>query len=143
MNDRSRLRNKWYVGVLAPVAAALVWAVLAVRTPTSTFHFAPLVVAVVWPVFGRIGDGGPPAGRESLVVGASGGVIAVIAGLGLQAAGKLEGPTFWSESGAIVEVLIFAAVGTLYGLRGWITQRFSRTPASVSPSASSDSAPPP
>jgi len=62
-------------------------------------------------------------GREHLIVGASGGVIAAVTGLALEAAGKLDGPTFWSDDGAIVEVLIFAAVGTLYGLRGWVTQR--------------------
>lgn len=97
-------------------AAALVWAVLAWRTPTSTFHFAPLIVAAAWPVVARsYGErhDRPQAG----MVAASAAGLAMVTGLVLLAAGRLEGPTFWSDGGAIVEVALAAVLGGAYGFR--------------------------
>ncbi|MDX2379618.1 MAG: hypothetical protein QNM02_07660 [Acidimicrobiia bacterium] len=87
----------------------------AVRTPTSTYHFAPLILALVLPFASR----SSPIGHSRRPVGAFiasiGGVLAALIGLGLAWTGNLEGPTLWGEGGALVEVLTFSAVGVLIG----------------------------
>ena len=109
----------WWRGAWALVLAAVVWAVLAIRTPTNTFHFAPLVVAVVWPLVLRA-DRGMPGRRRSAVVVLTGPALAVLVGVVLSATGNLEGPTFWSDGGAPVEVVLFALAG---GVAGWVVLR--------------------
>lgn len=98
------------------IVAGLVWAGLAWRTPTSTFHFAPLIVAVAWPVVAR-STGGRAEARAAVL--AAGGAVgfALAVGLLLLVADRLQGPTFWGDGGAIVEVVIAALLGGAYGLR--------------------------
>ena len=112
--------SRWY-GVWAPLVAVAVWVVLAIRTPTNTFHFAPIVVAVVWPIVRRVGSGTALPGRESVLVAVSGTALAVTVGVVLSATGNLEGPTFWGDGagvfGALFEVVLFAVAGGLFGYR--------------------------
>ena len=104
-------------GAFAAVVAAGLWIALAVRTPTNTFHFAPIIVAVVGPVSRRMTDGGPLLRRKGLVVAGAGGALAILTGVGLAVTGNLEGPTLWSDDGALAEVVLFALAATLYGFR--------------------------
>jgi hypothetical protein len=118
------------IGVALAALAAIGWVVLAIRTPTNTYHFAPLVVALAAPIAARSDParsdparsdlGGPDlGGSESpwsrLVVGCVGGVVAAAIGLSLAASGNLEGPTFWGEGGALGEVLLFSIGGAVAG----------------------------
>jgi len=119
-------------GLAWAVAAAVVWIVLAVRTPTSTFHFAPMVVAGLWVIY----DGYSVAGltqhravNEALV----GFGVAVAATLLLEAMGDLTGPVFWHEgpdSPVVLEHLMFAAGGAVLGL-GMAMRRANREPNAV------------
>jgi len=121
-----------FAGLAWAVAAAVAWIVLAVRTPTSTFHFAPMVVAGLWVIY----DGYSVAGltqhravNEALV----GFGVAVAATLLLEAMGDLTGPVFWHEgpdSPVVLEHLMFAAGGAVLGL-GMAMRRANREPKAV------------
>ena len=44
------------VGLVATLLTAVMWALLAARTPTTTYHVVPLIVASAWPAIdGSIG----------------------------------------------------------------------------------------
>jgi len=118
-----------FAGLAWAAAAAIAWMVLASRTPTSTFHFAPLVVAGVWVVY----DGYSVAGitqhravNEALV----GFGLAVVATLVLEYMGNLTGPVFWHEgpdSPVVLEHLLFAGGGAVLGL-GLAMRRANKEP---------------
>lgn len=109
-----------FVGLWAPIAAITLWVVLAVRTPTNTFHFAPIVVAMAWPILRRVDAGRPIPQREAIVASATGVVLAVVVGAVLSLTGNLDGPTFWGDGESVVddplfEVVVFALAGGLAG----------------------------
>jgi protein-S-isoprenylcysteine O-methyltransferase Ste14 len=80
--------------------------VLAWRTPTSTHHFAPLVVAAAW---GFLADAqGPSASRRAAAAGVA---VAVITLIVLGVTGHLSGPTLWHSRPSWPELLGFAALG--------------------------------
>lgn len=118
-----------FAGLAWALAAAVAWIVLAARTPTSTFHFAPLVVAGVWVVHDGYSEAGLTQHRavnEALV----GFGLAVAATLLLEAAGNLTGPVFWQEgpeSPVVLEHLMFAAGGAVLGL-GMAIRRANKEP---------------
>jgi hypothetical protein len=113
------------IGVALAALAAIGWVVLAIRTPTNTYHFAPLVVALAAPIAARSDParsdparsdlGGSESPWSRLFVGCVGGVVAAAIGLSLAASGNLEGPTFWGEGGALGEVLLFSIGGAVAG----------------------------
>lgn len=98
----------------ASFCAAMVWAALAWRSPTSTFHFAPFVAVVVGPYVVRTKAAPERLGSAAIVAAASGIVVAGVSAL-LVGADRLRGPTFWSDSGAFAEALVFTAFGGLIG----------------------------
>jgi len=87
---------------------ALIWAVAAVVSPTTTFHLGPLIVAVSPVLFSdrRSATRLIPAGLG----------IAAVTSLALAASGSLQGPTLLPWGGALAESLVFAAVGTVAAL---------------------------
>jgi len=118
-----------FAGLAWAVAAAVAWMVLASRTPTSTFHFAPLVVAGAWVVHDGYSESGLTQHRavnEALV----GFGLAVAATVLLEAMGNLTGPVFWHEgpdSPVVLEHLMFAAGGSVLGL-GIAMRRANKEP---------------
>lgn len=104
------------VSVIAPFGIALIWAVLAWRSPSSTRHFAPFLVAMSTPVMlrHRIGR---VAAFEARALTALSTAVAVVTALILSLADKLEGPSFWSATGgALVEALVAALIGGVAGM---------------------------
>lgn len=91
---------------LASIALAGVWFVLAWRTPTSTHHFAPLVVAAVW---GFLAD------ADSVVASrwaaGAGVAVAVATLLALGVTDRLLGPTLWHSRPSWPELLGFSLLG--------------------------------
>lgn len=82
-----------YFGLVWALAAVVAWIVLASRTPTSTFHFAPMVVAAIWVVVDGYSESGTTPHRalnEALV----GFALATLATIMLKARGDLAGPVF-------------------------------------------------
>lgn len=103
--------------VLAPavtVVATTLWVALAIRTPTNTYHFAPIIAAASWPIVDR--GGVRPTTRHSIVVAGLSTTIVLVAGLALWASDRLQGPTLWGSGTSIGETVIFAILGGIVGL---------------------------
>lgn len=100
------------LAAIASLAAAILWIVLAWRTPTSTYHFAPIVVVLAGPFVVRQRTSHRPLVQAAKIVGIS--VMVAVAALVLLAlATKMEGPTFWSDDGAPLEAALFTAASAL------------------------------
>lgn len=87
---------------------ALLWSALAINSPTTTFHLAPLIVAA-WPAVSE------RSRSEALRLSAAGLLIAMVTTAVLFFNGLLEGPSLlpWGDAG--VEPLVAAAVGAVLG----------------------------
>ena len=101
--------------IAVSAVAALFWVLLAWRTPTSTYHFAPIVVALAGPVMAnqrsfRLSL----ASALPLVLAATALAVASLLVLGI--ADKLRGPTFWSHDGAALEAALFTGVSAFAAL---------------------------
>lgn len=91
------------------IAFALVWVALAALRPTTTFHLAPLIVAM-WPTL-TAND------RQGSARGASVGFgIAAVVTAVLSVAGLLEGPSLLPWGGPALESLVAAGTGALLGI---------------------------
>lgn len=105
-------------GFLTGGLLAAVWAVAAVAQPTSTYHLAPILIAGAVPVLGR--RRGAPLSRL-LIAAVGGGLLAMVATVGLSAADLLQGPTLLPYGGAFAEAITFTATGMAFGaLIGWL-----------------------
>lgn len=113
-------------GAAAALGTAVLWWVLAARTPTSTFHFAPLIVAAAWVAVEGMSEAGLTP-RASVRLGIAGFVLASVVTLLLDAAGNLEGPVFWESDNppVVFEHLVGSALGALGGV-GFAVRRAFR-----------------
>ncbi len=102
-------------GLSLNATVTTLWVILAVRNPVLTYHFAPLLAALAWPVAVRRSNP-QPVNVAGLAATGSFLLVAVV-GIVLAAAGKLDGPTFWNDGPALIEVLLFAAIGAGFGAR--------------------------
>lgn len=102
---------------MASLLAAVVWWFLAAREPTSTYHFAPSVVAAAMvAVEGTRVAGLTP--RRIVQFAQLGFLFAGALTIGLSVAGHLEGPVFWShadDAPVVVEHLLFSLAGAGVG----------------------------
>lgn len=87
---------------------ALIWVVVALARPATTFHLAPAIVAI-WPAL----TGG---GRPKVFYSTTGFLVAAIATLALSASGMLQGPTLLPWGGPAVESFFVAGVGAAFAL---------------------------
>lgn len=106
----------WWAGLPVTVAATAGWVLLAVTSPTTTYHFAPAVVAAAWPVARRMRVGQRLSAKAVSATVGGGIAVALIVTLALALTGALLGPTFFGSDGAVVEVLVMIAVGALIGV---------------------------
>lgn len=86
----------------------LIWLVVALASPTTTFHLAPAIVAI-WPAL--TGDG-----RRKVFYSATGFLVAASATVLLSATGMLQGPTLLPWGGPAVESVFAAGVGASVGV---------------------------
>ena len=103
----------WTVGVL------VVWTILAIRNPTLTYHFAPLIAAAAWPIASRREAAQPL--MQALISGVGALVLVTVVSLALWSSENLDGPILWGDGPAVVEALLFAALGALFGT--WVAGR--------------------
>ncbi|MGI9597995.1 MAG: hypothetical protein ACR2QK_17660 [Acidimicrobiales bacterium] len=107
-------------GGAASVSAAALWVILAWRSPTSTHHFAPLVIAGVWGFLARHDEAMPRPSRADRLLMLGGGLaVAATAQVVLTAADKLDGPRLLSAVPVPLELIGMAVVGAVVGSRIW------------------------
>lgn len=117
MNEpMARLRVPWWTGLPFTIAAAAGWIMLAVNTPTTTYHFAPTVVAAAWPAARRVRAGHRLSMRAVATTVGGGAVVALALTAGLATRGALAGPTFFGTDAAVAETWLMAVLGALIGL---------------------------
>ena len=109
--DAVSTRLRVVAPALASIGLAVVWFALAWRTPTSTHHFAPLVVAAAW---GFVADLEAGADARRAAVGGVTVAVATTAALGL--ADRLLGPTLWHSRPSWPELVGFALLGGIVTL---------------------------
>ena len=108
--------NHWR-GAAAALAATALWWVLAAGNPTSTYHFAPMIVAGAWVALEGMSEAGLTP-RMSVRLAAAGFAAAAIVTVLLELAGNLDGPVFWEhgdDAPVVAEHLLFAALGAVGG----------------------------
>ncbi len=109
-------------GLIWTLVVAVVWAVLAAWRPTTTWHFAPLILAAAWPwVVGQDTSSRDPSTRRRIMLSGSSGLGAALALTAvLASAGRLDGPTWTGSGSPVVEALLLsvggAAIATTMGL---------------------------
>lgn len=98
------------------LGAAGLWAVLAADNPSLTYHFAPLIVSLAWPI-GYRSMVGRAEGRTGPLIAAGALAIALTTTVALWVANRMEGPTFVSDGGAVWEAVLFSLAGAAWGCR--------------------------
>lgn len=111
--------------VAAVLAVAVLWVVLAVRTPTTTYHLAPLLMAAAGPVTRRRLTGRPVPSRAALAVAGTGLAITVATTVVLAWLGLLAGPDLTGGTAPVVETMLLAVSGAAVGW--WLARRGGRT----------------
>lgn len=92
----------------------VVWSALAARSPELTYHFAPLLAAVAGPWLVQSTLGRQDRRTAALATGVAF-AMTVLTAAALHVADRLRGPTFWSDSGAFGEALLFGLIGAALG----------------------------
>ncbi len=110
-------RRTHLLGAGLSALVAVAWVGLAARSPTATFHFAPLIAAAAWPAALR-GTGPLRVARSDAAQGAVGAAaISFVAMAVLLVFDRMRGPTFWDAGPAVVEVVPMILVGAAGGYR--------------------------
>lgn len=112
----------WWSGLPFAGSALVLWVAVAMYTPTTTYHFAPAIVAGAWPAFRRLRAGRALAARAALATTAASAALAVGATAVLHALGAMAGPTFFSPDGAAFEAFVMAAIGAVAGFAIAVTR---------------------
>lgn len=112
--DRSPV--PWWTGLPFTAAAAAAWIVLALNSPTTTYHFAPMVAAAAWPVALRLRVGLRLSAKAVSVAAGRGIAVALAVTLALASTGALAGPTFFGTPHALAESLVMAGIGAVIGV---------------------------
>ncbi|MDH3682613.1 MAG: hypothetical protein OEV40_21980 [Acidimicrobiia bacterium] len=115
-----------FVPLLGALVPAALWVALAWRAPTSTHHFAPLVVALAW---GFLAD--PRTPRDSATAAVGGVAVALLALLVLAVGDRLQGPTLWGSTPSYPELIGAAVLGGVVTALRAHRRRDSRTPAAA------------
>lgn len=98
------------------LGAAGLWVGLAANNPSLTYHFAPLIVGLAWPI-GHRSMVGRAEGRAGWMIAVGALAVALATTLVLWGADRMEGPTFVSDGGAVWEALLFSLAGAAWGHR--------------------------
>jgi hypothetical protein len=109
------LRDHWR-GAAGSTVVSVAWLLLGLRSPTVTYHFAPLIVGIAWPYLlaslpYRLSS------RQALTGAVAGVSMAISTGVLLIVADSLNGPTLWGDGPVMVEVVPAALIGAAFGYR--------------------------
>lgn len=114
----------WWQPVAAAVGFTVLWVLLAARSPTTTYHLAPLLVAAAMPVARRWITGAPVRPRSAAALAAAGLALALATVAGLAWQGMLAGPDVTGGDGAAAETVLLAVSGAVLGW--WVARRQGR-----------------
>ena len=103
-------------GLLYGLGLAVLWAVLAGISPTTTYHLAPLIVAGAPAIVGSL-QGNPSMVRIWLNAAVGMALALTVTGI-LSASGVLDLPSLLPTGGAVMESVAFAVAGGVVGLVG-------------------------
>ncbi|GGM62906.1 hypothetical protein GCM10012275_36990 [Longimycelium tulufanense] len=120
----ARPRAPRWQPALVTLGFALLWALLAVNDPTTTYHLAPLLVAAAWPVSRRWLGGRPVRATAALGDAAAGLVVALATTALLAWRGLLVGPDVTGRTAVVPESVIVAVAGAVLGW--WLARRGRR-----------------
>lgn len=126
-------RGPWHAGLAAAVLAVAIWVALATANPSTTYHFAPALVAAAWPVGRRLRAGQALPPPVAMVTALGGAVLALAATALLAATGSLTGPALFGLPDAMTESLVGVTIGTVAGAGLAALGRQSATPRQPSP----------
>lgn len=118
--------RKWLRSLLWSGGLGVLWVILAIIRPETTFHLAPLLIAGAPPALYAIDTGRPQAGRV-VALGASGIAISLLATALVAVTGSMDGPPFEGFSGPLPEAFILTTVGAVLGTAFGLFR--SRTPS--------------
>jgi glutaredoxin len=110
--------------LMTAIGFALAWVLLAARSPTNTYHLAPLLVAAAAAVTHRGLTQAPVRSRRAIGLAVSGLVIAWVTTAVLAWRGMLAGPDVTGGHGAVVESVLLALLGSVLGW--WVARRHAR-----------------
>lgn len=106
-------------GAVIAVVAAILWTILAWRTPTSTHHFAPLVAAGAWGFVTRYDELPNPSPGQRVLMFFGGLALPITAQVVLAVNDKLRGPPLLSAVPVPTELLLMAVLGAVAGSGIW------------------------
>ena len=99
---------------------AVLWVVVALIRPGTTFHLAPFLIAAAPPVLLVLDEGTAVTRTAVARVGAIGVGLSLGTALLLLSIGAMDGPAFEPFTSPLVEVLAFATLGAAGGISfGW------------------------
>lgn len=97
------------------IAAAAVWLMMGLMNPTTTYHLAPIVATLAWPLAVSRRPGRLHRGQERLLAVVGGALLTGAVLFILALAGALDGPALIGSTAAEESVTMIAA-GALIGL---------------------------
>lgn len=101
-------------GLLYGAGFTALWLLLALISSTTTYHLAPLIVAGTPQIVDSLERGSSTV--RLVILSAVGLALALVTTGILSASGNLEGPSLLPTGGAVLESVVFAAMGSLLGL---------------------------
>jgi hypothetical protein len=116
--DPTKASNQLTRGLAVSIIALAIWTFLAVRSPTLTYHFAPLLAAIAVPAGMRRGSA--VGAIAAMRAGALSFGLVVAVSVVFHVGDYLEGPTFFGTRPALVEAVILAGLGAAIGVRSAI-----------------------
>ena len=116
-------------GLIWTLTVAVVWSLLVVWRPTTTWHLAPLILAATWPwVVGQDATARDPSARRRIVLAAGGGLgVAWTLTAVMTLAGRLSGPTWTGSGSPVVESLLLALCGSVIAMAMGLLRTVRRT----------------
>lgn len=121
MSDEPEL--PWWRHLLGTVLLIASWAAMASWQPTTTWHLAPLMIGASASVAARLRTAAPIEPLRAMWLT----IVPVVAGLIetvlLDLSGRLAGPTVIDRGSALVESLLFVALGGWWGFRTAVRAR--------------------
>lgn len=120
----ARIANgSWQAGLGFSAFMAVIWLALAMFNPTTTYHFAPVIVAAAWPAGCRLHAARALPARPAVTTALGGGLLALAATALLSTLDALAGPALFGLPDGLSETLAAVALGVCIGVTFAVVRR--------------------